>query len=201
MGVLERSLRDVSSEMSRDVYSEMSDSMSSHMKRLVSVVAVLALGTGCADMKKTTPDASLREAASRFVPPDARNLFEAPDLPWIQLSFEVTRAPTEFGIGLDQLEGAQRDGWLLCERNTPDWAGFDDMRQEPMRYVTERAYMLHTDGILMVVIGRHEHETEGAWKTESERGTAIVQNVFITAHRANEQEARAQAADLGLQCS
>lgn len=175
--------------------------MSSHAERLVGVAAVLALGTGCADMEKTAPDAKLREAASRFVPTDARNLFEAPGLPWTQLSFEVTRAPTEFGIGLDQLKEAQRDGWLLCEGSTRDWNGFDDARQEPVRYVTERTYMLHTNGTLVVMIGRHEHETERAWKTESERGAAIVQNMFITAHRANEQEARAQAADLGLQCS
>jgi hypothetical protein len=159
------------------------------------------LGAGCADTKKATAEADLREAASRFVPRDARNLIEAPGLPWIQLSFEVTRAPAEFGISLDQLKGAQRDGWLLCEQATPAWNGFDDMRQEPMRYVTERTYMLHTDETLLVMIGRHEHETEGAWKTNRERETATVQNVFITAHRTNEQEARKQAADLGLQCS
>jgi hypothetical protein len=70
-----------------------------------------------------------------------------------------------------------------------------------MRYVTERTYVLHTDGTLVVMIGRHQHETEGAWKTQSAQGTAIVQNVFITTQRANEHEARAQAADFGLQCA
>lgn len=56
--------------------------------------------------------------------------------------------------------------------------------------------MLYTDGTLVVMIGRHEHETEGAWKTNRERGAATVQNVFITAQRASGQEARKQAADL-----
>lgn len=174
--------------------------MSSQIKRLIGLAVVVALGAGCADTNNAAAETGLREAARRFVPHDAQNVVEAPGLPWIQLSFEVTRAPTEFGIGLDQLKAAQRDGWLLCEQATPAWNGFDDTRQEPMRYLTERTYMLYTDETLVVMIGRHEHETEGAWKANRERGAATVQNVFITAHRVNGQEARKQAADLGLQC-
>lgn len=170
------------------------------MKQLVGLLLVVAFGAGCTNSNNAADKAGLREAARRFVPQDARNVVEAHNLPWIQLSFEVTRAPAEFGIGLDHLKAAQRDGWHLCEQATSAWNGFDDTRREPMRYVTERTYMLYTDGALLVMIGRHEHETEGAWKANRERGAATVQSVFITAHHATGQDARKQAAELGLQC-
>jgi hypothetical protein len=169
--------------------------------KFVALIPLLMACVGCTRADQSPPKGDLRELANTFVPTDARDRHEADEVPWVQISFEVTRAPGEFAIALEELRKAQRAGWLLCEPTTSNWTEFEDLRLQPSRYVAEQSYMLHKGHTLVVLLGAYEFENEAAWKRAREESTTkLAQHAVVIAQPSTEEDARTRAAAQGLQC-
>ena len=140
------------------------------MTRLWMIVVAGGIALLCACTGETDKDA-LEEYAKYFVPADASDIVTAPDLPWIQRSFDVKRAPFEFAVSADTLTRAKSDGWTLCQQLNPQWTEFQDATLAPPRYTRQRAYVLHKGNALVVLVGKYDSDT--AFRPESAGPTEI----------------------------
>ena len=135
----------------------------------------------CACTEKPGNDA-LEEYANYFVPADASEIVTAPDLPWIQRSFDVKRTPFEFAVSAETLTRAKSDGWTLCEQSDPQWTEYQDATLAPPRYTRQRAYVLHKGSALVVLVGKYYSDTAfrpddaGTTEKKTQHGMVIVRN-------------------------
>lgn len=147
--------------------------------RIIAVGACIALLSACAgEMGRN----ALEEHADYFVPADASNVVTAPDIPWVQKSFNVSRTPSEFAVSEDKLVRAKSDGWTLCQQLNPEWTSYHDTTLTPPRYTKQRAYVLHKEGALVVLVGKYYSDMEfvqesgGPTKKMTQHGMVIVRN-------------------------
>lgn len=102
----------------------------------------------------------LEAHADYFVPADASDIVTAPDIPWVQKSFDVSRKPFEFAVSAEKLARAKLDGWTLCQQSDPEWTSYQDATLTPPRYTKQRAYVLHKGSALVVLVGKYYSDTE-----------------------------------------
>jgi hypothetical protein len=146
---------------------------------MIVVTECIALLCACTGK---TDKAALEEYANYFVPADASEIVTAPDLPWIQRSFDVERTPSEFAVSADTLTRAKSDGWTLCEQSDPQWTEYQDATLAPPRYMRQRAYVLHKGSTLVVLVGKYYSDSafssDAAATTEkkTQHGMVIVRN-------------------------
>jgi hypothetical protein len=89
--------------------------------------------------------AALQQAAEEFIPEDAQNRIIAPNLPWVQLSFDVRRPWQQFAMDERRIFDAQRKGWMLCTGS--GWQEYEDSAATPSVYVEQKFYVLYKDGV------------------------------------------------------
>lgn len=141
-------------------------------------------------------EGSLEEHANYFVPEDASEVVTAPDIPWVQKSFNVSRESSEFAIPADKLARTKSDGWRLCQPPGPEWMGFQDATLTPPRYTQQRAYVLYKDSVLVVLVGKYYSDAENTAAPSAkmdQHGMVIVRN-------ATDQEAQETADSFKLSC-
>lgn len=169
--------------------------------RYLSVVVLVMVVGACSRSAAGLTDAKLRDYANQFVPQDAFDREEPSGIPWVQIAFNVRRDPLEFAISTERLERARADGWLLCRPQTPDWTGYEDMSQSPSRYTQHRKYLLHKDGVQIMVIGMYHSASEREAVRPREGLTdKPVQQVYLVVRNSTDAEAKAEAAEQGLSC-
>jgi hypothetical protein len=163
---------------------------------MIVVGACTALLCGCTG--ETRKDA-LEEYANYFVPADASDLVTAPDIPWVQKSFDVTRKPFEFAVTAETLARAKSDGWTLCQQLDPEWTSYQDATLTPPRYTKQRAYVLHKDSALVVLVGKYDSDTEfvqgSAGPTEK-----MTQHGMVIVRSATEAEVQETVDSFKLSC-
>jgi hypothetical protein len=164
-------------------------------------VALLMLLWAAACSRDGRQDAVLSEHASGFVPNDAADKVTASGLPWVQISFTVRRPPLEFAIDEARLSEAASKGWSLCRPSTTEWEGYADATVTPPRYTQHRIYVLHKDGILIMLTGLYYSDSEQDSVTKRPKSAEMpVQQVYVIARKATTEEALEAAAAQGLSC-
>jgi len=146
---------------------------------MIIVCACIALLCACTGK---VGNEALEVYANYFVPADASEVVTAPDLPWIQKSFEVKRIPSEFAVSADTLTRAKSDGWTLCGQSDPQWTEYQDATLTPPRHTRQRAYVLHKGSALVVLVGKYysdiAFQPDDAQTTDkkTQHGMVIVRN-------------------------
>jgi hypothetical protein len=160
------------------------------------IAAFAALLAGC--NHDTSGKAALREAADAFVPPDAAARVVAPDLPWVQITFNVRRPWLEFAVNEKRINQAKVEGWRLCRPTSAEWDGYEDHAVTPPIYRRLRTYVLYKDGILLQLFGIYDKplETMGLGKRDDEP----VQQGIVLASKSTAKEALQMAENFQLSC-
>lgn len=163
---------------------------------IVFAAACTALLNACNNGDSEVSKANLEAYANYFMPEDAADVAIAPDLPWLQRSFNVSRGPLEFAVSTEKLSRAKADGWMLCEPSNPEWTGFDDATLTPPRHTQQKAYVLYKGGVLVVLTGKYYIDVEsGSAPTAkmNQHGMVIVRN-------GTDREAQETAGSFNLTC-
>lgn len=163
-----------------------------HSSLALSLVLLTACGPDVAGQ------AELRHAAEAFVPEDAADKSLAPDMPWVQISFDVRRPWLKFAVDEERLNRAELDGWKVCRPQTTEWRASEDFVATPPSYRRIRTYVLYRDGISVQIIGMYERPLESVG-LEGE-GEQPVQQGFVIARNATAKEARQVAENFRLSC-
>lgn len=146
---------------------------------------MIVVGTCAALLSACTGDMgheALEAHANYFVPADASDIVTAPDIPWVQKSFDVSRKPFEFAVSAEKLARAKSDGWTLCQQLDPEWTSYQDATLTPPRYTKQRAYVLHKGSALVVLVGKYDSDTEfvqqsaGPTEKMTQHGMVIVRS-------------------------
>jgi hypothetical protein len=147
-------------------------------------------------------NSALLNYANVFVPADATGKVKEPSIPWVQLSFDVFRAPLDFAVPESRLREAAADGWKVCRPATPDWNGYPDMSVTPARYTQTRTYVLYRDGVSLMIVGMYYSSSQSAAAKRDESGPSAkrVQHAMVIARWASEKEALEDAAQQALKC-
>jgi hypothetical protein len=182
-------------------YAATLNAMAVTSRRVGAIMAALMVLSGNACTRDGGRDFVLREHASEFVPDDAADKVTASDLPWVQISFTVRRPPLEFAIDEGRLRDAVAKGWSLCRPRTTEWEGYADATVTPAGYMQHRVYILHKDGILIMLTGLYRSTSEqAAVGKRTDEADMPIQQVIVTARRAPIEEVAAMAAAQGLFC-
>ena len=160
------------------------------------VAACAALLAGC--NHDTSGRTTLRQAAEAFVPQDASERIVAPNLPWVQISFNIRRPWLQFAFDENRIKEAKLAGWGLCRPANAEWDGYEDHAATPPNYRRLRTYVLYKDGVLLQLIGIYDTplETMGLGK----RDEKPVQQGIVIARRTTPKEALQMAANFQLSC-
>jgi hypothetical protein len=169
----------------------------SMMQYVYLVAAVwVALVTGCT--QDMSGQGELRKTAEQFVPSDADERIVAPDLPWLQISFNVRRPWLQFAFDENRIKDAQRSGWRLCRPTTSEWEGYEDRAVTPPSYRRQRTYLLYKDGSSIQLLGMYNTPlNELGPGNGSEKP---VQQGILIAKKENLSEALLMAANFHLSC-
>jgi len=174
--------------------------------RIAAVASLMMLLTACMDKGSSIKQpvglglATTRQYASLFHPKDAVHVGSATEKLWVQDSFEVSRRPFEFAIGLDQLSGARAEGWLVCQPFDSKWIGYYDGRMEASRYMQQRAYVLHGNGTLITLISQYYGDDENTLARQLRTAEPVTQHLVVLAQPADAYAAEEAAESLGLSC-
>jgi hypothetical protein len=141
---------------------------------------------------------TLRQAAESFVPQDAADRTVAPDLPWVQISFNVRRPWLQFAIDEKRIFRAKAEGWALCQATSSEWDGYQDFAVTPPRYTRLKTYILYRDGVMLTLIGRYDRPI--AELPLGKRDERPIQQGFVIARKATEKEGMEAAANMRLSC-
>ncbi len=164
--------------------------------RIASAAMCMALSCACTNSAGESSKANLEEHANYFLPEDATDVVTAPELPWLQKSFNVSREPLEFAVSVEKLNHAMSEGWKLCEPSDREWKEFDDATFTPPRHTRQRVYVLSKDGVLAVLIGMYYTEIDG----RSQAQVKMNQHGILIVRNATEQEAQETAQSFNLKC-
>ena len=140
----------------------------------------------------------LRSAAEAFVPQDAVERTVAPDMPWVQISFNVRRPWLEFAFDEHRIGEAKAEGWGLCQPVSSEWEGYEDRAVTPPSYRRVRTYVLYRDGVALQLIGIYDVPLEAMGL--GKRDEKPVQQGIVIARRATAKEALQIAANFQLSC-
>lgn len=155
----------------------------------------------CASDQALPNKLELQDAANMFIPHDATEKVLAPDIPWVQISFNVRREPLEFAVSVEELSRAAADGWILCKPQTFEWMGFNDFSVTPNRYTKQRTYLLYKDGILITLLGMYHYASESSSVEADDRQTDMpIQHGVVIARNVAKEESLATANSQGLVC-
>ena len=165
--------------------------------RIIVIGACAALLCACAgEAGKETLEAH----ADYFMPADASDIVTAPDIPWVQKSFKVSRKPFQFAVDEEKLTRAKSDGWILCQQLEPEWTSYQDATLTPPRHTRQRAYVLHKGSALVVLVGKYDSDTEfvqeSAGPTEK-----MTQHGMVIVRSATEAEVQETVDSFKLSCS
>lgn len=143
---------------------------------------------------------TVAEHVSRFIPKDAIDLVTAPEIPWLQQTFDVSRKSPEFAVGTQELERARSDGWVVCQSSDPQWIGFYDATVTPQRYVRQKIYVLYNAGVLLTLVGRYYAPNEIALNALLMESPPALQHVIVSARESTENELQETAEGFDLSC-
>jgi hypothetical protein len=143
----------------------------------------------------------LIESASRFVPQDASDRFIAPQIPWVQISFNVKRPPLQFAIDQGTLASAKEKGWTICKPKTDEWVGYLDLANGRNEYIQTRTYMVYRHGVMITLVARYVSASEEASVRKGDANSgARTQDGAVIAGGASESEFRDKVASQSLEC-
>jgi hypothetical protein len=162
---------------------------------LVAVVLV-ALVTGCS--QNMSGQVELRKTAEQFVPSDADERIVAPDLPWLQISFNVRVPWLQFAFDENRIKDAQRSGWRLCQPTTSEWESYEDRSVTPPSYRRQRTYILYKDGSSIQFFGMYNTPVNESGPGNSNEKP--VQQGILIAKKETLSEALQMAASFHLSC-
>lgn len=156
---------------------------------------------GCSQESAGPAREELLQYAEQFVPADASKKIISPDVPWVQVSFEVRRAPLEFAIDEERLVQEKANGWMLCRPTTSEWMGtaYGDATVE--RYRQTRIFVLYKDGVYIQLTGEYDSSSEATSVRKIDGQTEKpIQHFYVIARRTTDAETRQMAMYLGLAC-
>lgn len=160
---------------------------------MIVVAACTAFVSACTE---GVDNEALEEHADYFVPADATDIVVAPDIPWVQKSFNVSRAPSEFAVSADKLNRATSDGWRLCQPSSPEWASHYDATLTPPRHTKQRTYVLYKNGVLVVLAGTHYDTNENT----AAAAQKMTQHGMVIVRQGTDREAQETADSFKLSC-
>jgi hypothetical protein len=176
-------------------------SISLQTRRLVIMVSSTLLFGACSHKEVQLTREKLIETASQFVPQDASDRFIAPQIPWVQISFNVQRPPLQFAIDEGKLTYAKESGWIICRPKTDDWVGYLDLTMGRHEYVQTRTYMLYQHGVMITLVGRYLSVGEEASVRKGDVGSGTrTQDGMVIAGGSTEGDFRDRAASQSLEC-
>jgi hypothetical protein len=169
-------------------------------------VGVIAIGSvllgACDRAEGQRGEIDLHAIAQQFVPHDAREIIDAPGVPWVQVSFVVSRAAKDFAIREQTLNVARRDGWSLCQPRTLEWMSYEDHSAEPARFIRSRTYLMAKAGVMVILIGMRVTEnpiTDNPADDGSDK-LLVAQHGTVIAKQASAAEVKQQADAFDLVC-
>jgi hypothetical protein len=174
--------------------------------QIVMMAWIVVLVTACTNERGSVQQSAsadlttAREHASQFYPKDAVHVGSAAEVSWVQESFEVARKPFEFAVGVEELGLARSAGWMVCQQLDPQWMSFEDATVTPARHVQQKAYVLHGQGTLITLVGRHYGGNDLALARQLETADTVTQHFAVIARPAAVQAAEEAADSLGLSC-
>jgi hypothetical protein len=159
-------------------------------------IAFLVLLVGCTH--DVSGQAALRKIAEAFVPPDATEEIVAPNLPWLQISFNVRRPWLQFAFDERRIKDAQLGGWKLCRPTTEEWEGYEDHAVTPPNYRQLRTYILYKDGVSIQFFGMYNRPLNSLGA--GSRDDTPIQQGIIIARKETTPEALQMAENFHLYC-
>lgn len=154
--------------------------------------AAVTAALGACNQHAPAAQAPLAQAAESFVPLDAMERQLAPNLPWVQISFNVRRPWLQFAIDEQRIQQAQSEGWELCRPASAEWEGYEDATGPSLTYKRLRTYVLYREGVLIQLIGMYQ--SPGGAQQPIQQGVVI-------AREATKEEARQMAGNFQLTCA
>ncbi|HKQ29893.1 MAG TPA: hypothetical protein VJS66_01300, partial [Burkholderiales bacterium] len=127
------------------------------------------------------------------------DVHRAPDIPWVQISFNVRRKKFEFATSEKKLAEAQSGGWMVCRPRNATWTIFIDGMTVPNRRVHERVLLLYRNGALITLVGRY-YDLELSTSRDNPASVAPVQHGAVIARMVSESELRGSIDTLRLSC-
>ena len=166
------------------------------MWRLAVVCLLALLSVACHG--KLTKD-KLSKVAAEFIPPDAQDRAQAPDVTWVQISFKVRRPALQFDES--RINHARRNGWIVCRPNTEEWVSYLETKATPNQYVQMRTYMLYRKGIVVALEAAYFSLNEATSVRKGEAASEVpAQSGLVIAGSSTEMQFRDRAASQGLAC-
>ena len=159
--------------------------------RLMVLIFALAATTACTAEPHLLPE--------HLIPLDASDVVRAPDIPWLQLSFRVTRNYPKFAFDENTVRSWKTAGWRVCD-SAAGWSNFVDQSRSDAAQVHQRIVLLRKQGEMITLVGRYLSDAPSGRPSASGLPTSSEQFGILIRQNMPPPEVEAAVKSLGLIC-